>query len=107
MYVFCYFIVFFFTLAFVILFALISVQARIIVDENDNTNENVVDLIDENINEVQPILVSEEDSSEEILTEEEQERRFGIPLQPCEEYSEIVIPLHIRYLLLNIKIRKN
>lgn len=97
---FCYFIVFF-SLAFVIFCALLSVQARIIIDDNDNTNKNVVDLIEENVNEVQPIMISEEDSSEEILTEEEQERRFGIPLQPCEEYSEIVIPLHIRYLLLN------
>ena len=103
--------------------ALLCVQARIIIDENTNENivdlidenvvdlidenvadlidENVVDLIDENVEEVQPIMVSEEDISEEVLTEEEQERRFGIPLQPCEDYSEVVIPLHIRYLLLD------
>ena len=98
--------------------ALLSVQARIIIDEevsnlNDNTNENfdeniiglidenIIDLIDEKVEEIQHIMVSDEDSSEEVLTEEEQERRFGIPLQPCEEYSEVVIPLHLRYLLLN------
>ena len=98
--------------------AFLSVQARIIINEevsnlNDNTNENLdenvidenaIDVIDENdidvveekIEELKPIIVFDEDVSEDVLTEEEQERRFGIPLQPCEEYTEIVIPLHIR-----------
>ncbi|CAO1434224.1 unnamed protein product [Diamesa serratosioi] len=42
-------------------------------------------------------MFSDEDISEEILTEEEKERRFGIPLQPCADYSEVVIPLHISH----------
>lgn len=83
-----------------------SVQTRIIIDENDNTNEiivddKIIDLIDEKIEEIQAIMDSDEDISEEILTEEEKERRFGIPLQPCEENLEVVIPLHIRYLLMD------
>lgn len=77
----------------------IAENTIILVEEK--AENNVVDSIEEKVEEIQPILVSDEDISEEELTEEEQERRFGIPLQPCEEYSEVVIPLHIRYLLQN------
>lgn len=78
-----------------------NIDENIISLVDQKNEENVVDSIEEKVEEIQPILVSDEDISEEELTEEELERRFGIPLQPCEEYSEVIIPLHIRYISLN------